>query len=117
MLLLLMRLLLLMVLLLLMRHPTFDSRCALRVSTDKKHGIPIWGVTVQNEAEAADVGWEKCVWTPQFQAQFVADHLGPVLHADHPGTKIIAFDHNKDHVAVWASAVYANEKALWRSAS
>ena len=68
------------------------------ISAYKARGIPMWGVTVQNEAEAADVGWEKCVWTPAFQARFVREHLGPVLRADHPGTKIIGFDHNKDHV-------------------
>jgi glucosylceramidase len=67
------------------------------ISAYKKHGIDIWGVTVQNEAEAGDVGWEKCLWTPEFQAQFVKKHLCPVLRADHPGTKIIGFDHNKDH--------------------
>ena len=68
------------------------------ISAYKKHGIPMWGVTIQNEAEAADVGWEKMVWTPQFQAEFVRDHLGPVLHKEQPGVKIIGFDHNKDHV-------------------
>ena len=81
------------------------------ISAYKAHGIPIWGVTVQNEAEAGDVGWEKCVWTPEFQAEFVRDHLGPVLHKDQPGVKIIGFDHNKDHVVEWAHGLYADEGA------
>jgi glucosylceramidase len=32
--------------------------------------------------------------------------LGPVLHKDHPGLKIIGYDHNKDHVVTWAKALY-----------
>ena len=71
---------------------------------------------MQNEAEAADVGWEKCVYTPDFQAQFVKNHLGPVLHKEQPGVKIIGFDHNKDHVATWAKVLYADPEAYarWR---
>ena len=59
----------------------------------------------------ADVGWEKCLWTPQFQAQFVKNHLGPVLRAEQPGVKIIGFDHNKDHVVEWATGSYADLEA------
>ena len=42
------------------------------ITAYKKHGIDMWGVTIQNEAEAADVGWEKCVYTPE-----VRDRNGP----------------------------------------
>lgn len=68
----------------------------------------MWGVTPQNEPEFA-AGWEACVYTPEFEATFVRDHLGPVLNANHPGVKIIGFDHNKDHVVEWATALYADE--------
>lgn len=75
-----------------------------------KHGINFWGVTVQNEPEAA-VGWEACLWTPEYMASFVRDHLGPVLEKDHPEVKIIGFDHNKDHVDIWAQGLYADPEA------
>ena len=80
------------------------------ISAYKAHGIDMWGVTVQNEPEAA-VGWEAMLWTPQFQAQFVKNHLGPVLRAEQPGVKIIGFDHNKDHVVEWAKVLYADPAA------
>jgi glucosylceramidase len=68
---------------------------------------------VQNEPEAT-AGWEAMLWTPSFMASFVRDHLGPVLHAEHPGVKIIGFDHNKDHVLEWAKGLYADsEAAKW----
>ena len=34
------------------------------LSAYRAHGIHLWGVTVQNEPEAA-VGWEACLWTPE----------------------------------------------------
>ena len=80
------------------------------ISAYKKHGIKLWGVTVQNEPEAS-VGWEACLWTPEYMAGFVRDHLGPVLEADHPGVKIVGFDHNKDHVDVWAKTLYNDSEA------
>eukprot|EP00967_Tisochrysis_lutea_P080362 scaffold110355_cov31-Tisochrysis_lutea.AAC.8 len=58
------------------------------ISAYKSHGIDVWGVTVQNEPEAA-VGWEACLYTPDFMASFVRDHLGPTLANDHPNVKII----------------------------
>ena len=76
----------------------------------KRHGISLWGVTVQNEPEA-HVRWEACLWTPRYMATFVRDHLGPVLEADHPGVKILGFDHNKDHVHIWAKELYADSEA------
>jgi len=44
-------------------------------------------------------------------ASFVRDHLGPVLAEKHAEVKIIGFDHNKDHVATWAKALYADPDA------
>ena len=80
------------------------------ISAYRKQGIDLWGVTVQNEPEAA-VGWEACLWTPQFMMEFVRDHLGPVLRKEQPKVKIIGFDHNKDHVHIWADAAYSDPKA------
>jgi len=80
------------------------------ISAYKSHGIDVWGVTVQNEPEAA-VGWEACLYTPDFMASFVRDHLGPTLANDHPNVKIIGFDHNKDHVLDWAKVLYADANA------
>lgn len=75
------------------------------ITAYKGRGVDLWGVTVQNEPEFA-AAWEACVYTPEFEATFVRDHLGPLLNKDHPGLKIIGFDHNKDHVVEWAQALY-----------
>ncbi|KOO24658.1 glucosylceramidase, partial [Chrysochromulina tobinii] len=80
------------------------------ITAYKSHGIDIWAVTVQNEPEAAP-NWEAMLWTPEFMATFVRDHLGPVLEADHPSVGIFGFDHNKDHVVGWTQGLYADEAA------
>ena len=41
-------------------------------------GIPIWGLTVQNEALATQV-WESNLFTADEERDFVKDHLGPAL--------------------------------------
>ena len=73
----------------------------------KGRGVEMWGVTVQNEPEFA-APWEACKYNASFQANFVRDFLGPRLHADHPGVKLLAFDHNKDHVLEWARELYSD---------
>jgi len=74
------------------------------------HGIQIWAVTVQNEPENNAV-WEGCVMTPQEEADFLGDHLGPVLESTHPSVLIFVHDHNKDHVYDRASAMLGRAKA------
>jgi O-glycosyl hydrolase/beta-galactosidase/beta-glucuronidase len=60
-----------------------------------KAGIAIWGVTVQNEPMAVQK-WESCVFTAEEERDFVRDYLGPTLaKSAFPGTKIIAWDHNR----------------------
>ena len=61
-----------------------------------KAGVPIWGITVQNEP-AATQSWDSCVYTAEEERDFVRDHLGPVLERAGLGhIKIIIWDHNRD---------------------
>lgn len=59
-------------------------------------GIPVWGLTVQNEPMAKQT-WESCIYTAQEEADFIRYHLGPTLHANGmKDKKLIAWDHNRD---------------------
>jgi glucosylceramidase len=78
------------------------------VSAYGLQGIDIWGLTVQNEPEFA-APWEACKFNASSEASFVRDHLGPVMKQDHPDLKIMAFDHNKDHLESWTSAMFADD--------
>ena len=74
----------------------------------RDQGVPVWGITVQNEPEAAQ-SWESCLYTPESTRDFVADYLGPVIERDHPSVKILGFDHNKDHLVDWADTLLSSE--------
>mmetsp|Transcript_102891 Transcript_102891/g.276405 ORF Transcript_102891/g.276405 Transcript_102891/m.276405 type:complete len:507 (-) Transcript_102891:160-1680(-) len=80
------------------------------LSAYKARGISIWAITPQNEPENP-AGWEACVYDAEQELQFLGEHLGPTLRADHPDVKIFIFDHNKDHVYDWAKALYADPRA------
>jgi glucosylceramidase len=70
----------------------------------KNLGLSLSAVTVQNEPEFA-APWEACAYDPDTQHDFVTYHLGPRLRQDHPDVKILAFDHNKDHINQWANTL------------
>ena len=79
-------------------------------------GVPIWGVTVQNEPQATQV-WDSCIYSAQQERDFIRDHLGPCLH-EHglAHIHIIGWDHNRDQLVERASALYADSLAaqyLW----
>jgi len=70
-------------------------------------GLPLDAVTVQNEPEFA-APWEACSYDKEHQAEFVANHLGPILEKNHPETKILIFDHNKDHMLDWTDYILSS---------
>ena len=58
-------------------------------------GIPMWGLTVQNEALAVQV-WESCIFTADEERDFVKNYLGPTLHkAGLADVKLMIWDHNR----------------------
>jgi len=71
----------------------------------EKNGIPIWGITIQNEPEFA-APWEACTYTPTEQMIFLRDFLGPTLSTDHPQVQIMIYDHNKDNIVEWAQTIF-----------
>jgi glucosylceramidase len=88
------------------------ARCYVRfIEAYAAEGVPIWGITVQNEPEAAQ-RWDSCLWTAAEERDFVRDHLGPTLHAAGLGhVRIIVWDHNRDQMVERASTVYADPLA------
>jgi glucosylceramidase len=77
----------------------------------RKQGIPIWGVTVQNEPMATQK-WESCIFSADDERNFIKDHLGPTFHAQGlANTKIITWDHNRDMIYQQASTILADKDA------
>lgn len=73
-------------------------------------GVPIWGLTVQNEPEFA-APWEACKMNATMQRDFIRDYLGPSVKSHHPDVKLMAFDHNKDHLEAWTQTIFADADA------
>eukprot|EP00903_Cladosiphon_okamuranus_P018045 g16606.t1 len=79
------------------------------ISAYKAQGVELWGLTIQNESENGGP-WEACIYTPSSQADFIRDYLGPVIRRDHPDMKIMAFDHNRDHLVAWAKEMMRDDE-------
>jgi glucosylceramidase len=76
-----------------------------------REGIPIWGLTVQNEPEATQT-WDSCIYTGEEERDFVRDYLGPTLHdAGLGNVKVIVWDHNRDRLFERAKVVLDDPKA------
>ena len=65
------------------------------INAYKNLGINIDYVTVQNETNAAQI-WESCKYTPENEADFVANYLYPTFQNNNINTKILVYDHNKE---------------------
>jgi glucosylceramidase len=71
----------------------------------EKEGIPIWGLTVQNEPMAIQ-SWESCIYTAEEERDFLKNYLGPALQKDGLKDKrIIIWDHNRSLMYQRASVV------------
>ncbi|MEZ7507055.1 glycoside hydrolase family 30 beta sandwich domain-containing protein [Flavobacterium sp. Arc2] len=76
-----------------------------------KEGIPVWGLTVQNEPMAKQT-WESCIYTGEEERDFVKNFLGPTLQKAGLGdVKLTVWDHNRDLLSQRASAVLDDPEA------
>lgn len=82
----------------------------------EKLGIPVWGLTVQNEPMATQT-WESCLYTAEEERDFVKNFLGPTLYKSGlAGKKLIVWDHNRDLMYQRASTILedpAAAKYVW----
>ena len=88
------------------------ARCFVRfIQAYAAEGVPIWGVTVQNEP-AATQRWDSCLYSAEEERDFVRDHLGPALAQAGLGhVRIVIWDHNRDLMVERASVVYGDAEA------
>ncbi len=82
-------------------------------------GIEVWGVTPENEPLGNNGQWDSMHFTPESMGAFIRDHLGPELERSAPGTRILIFDQNRDHVVEWADAILGDPQTarhVWGTA-
>lgn len=77
----------------------------------EKAGVPVWGLTVQNEPMAKQT-WESCIYTAEEERDFVKNHLGPALWKNNlKDKKLIVWDHNRDLVFHRANGILSDPEA------
>jgi glucosylceramidase len=81
------------------------------INAYEKAGVPIWGLSVQNEPMATQ-SWESCIFSAEEERDFIKEYLGPTLHKSGlKDKKLIAWDHNRDLIYQRASTVLDDPEA------
>jgi glucosylceramidase len=81
------------------------------VNAYQKEGIPLWGISVQNEPMAVQT-WESCIFTAEEERDFLKDYLGPTMEKAGLGDKkIIVWDHNRDLMNHRANVIFSDPEA------
>jgi glucosylceramidase len=100
-------------------HQTWADYFVKYVKEYEKAGIPMWGLTVQNEAMATQV-WESCIFTANEEKDFVKEYLGPTLQKNGmEDIKLMIWDHNRGIIYQRAEAAYEDPEAskyIWGTA-
>ena len=74
-------------------------------------GMPIWGITIQNEPMAVQ-RWESCIYSAEEERDFLKNHLGPTLEREGLGDKkIVVWDHNRDLINHRANTIFEDPQA------
>jgi len=77
----------------------------------EKEGMPIWGITVQNEPMAVQT-WESCIYTAEDERDFLKNYLGPTMAKNgYSDKKIVVWDHNRDLMVQRANVIYSDPEA------
>lgn len=81
------------------------------INAYQKEGIPVWGLTVQNEPMAVQK-WESCIYTAEEERDFLKNYLGPTLSKAGLGDKkITVWDHNRDLMTQRATTILEDPQA------
>ncbi|MFD2327476.1 glycoside hydrolase family 30 protein [Mucilaginibacter galii] len=81
------------------------------IKSYEKEGIPVWGLSVQNEPMAKQK-WESCMYTAEEERDFVKQYLGPTLRKEGlANKKLIVWDHNRDLMYQRASTILEDPEA------
>lgn len=77
----------------------------------EKEGLPIWGISLQNEPMAVQT-WESCIYSAEQERDFLKYYLGPTMQKEGLGAKkIIVWDHNRDQMLQRANVIFSDPLA------
>jgi glucosylceramidase len=77
----------------------------------ESEGIPVWGITLQNEPMATQK-WESCIFTAEEERDFLKNFLGPTMEREGLlDKKIVVWDHNRDLINHRANTIFQDPEA------
>ena len=77
----------------------------------ERDGVPIWGISVQNEPEAVQT-WDSCIYTGEEERDFIKNFLGPALkESNYLDKRLVIWDHNRDVMLKRSRAVLSDPEA------
>jgi glucosylceramidase len=85
----------------------------------EKEGIPVWGITPENEPMGNDAHWDSMIFTPEQMLAFIKNNLGPIFEKDKINSKILIYDQNRDEVERWTGIILndpESAKYIWGTA-
>jgi glucosylceramidase len=92
-------------------HQSWANYYTKFIKAYESEGIPIWGISVQNEPMATQK-WESCIFTAEQERDFLKNFLGPTMKRQGLGDrKIIAWDHNRDLIYQRATTILTDPEA------
>ena len=76
------------------------------VKSYRAAGVPVWGITIQNEPMATQT-WESCNYQPEQERDFLKHYLGPAMVEQGLGdVNVIVWDHNRDLIVQRAQTIF-----------
>ncbi len=92
-------------------YQTWADYFAKFIKAYEKDGVPVWGITVQNEPMATQK-WESCIFTAEEERDFLKNYLGPTMEREGlADKKIIVWDHNRDLINHRADIIFSDPGA------
>ncbi|WP_163133117.1 glycoside hydrolase family 30 beta sandwich domain-containing protein [Agarivorans sp. Alg241-V36] len=74
-------------------------------------GVPIWGISIQNEPEADQI-WDSCFYSAEEERDFIKNYLGPTMYAaGYQDKAIVIWDHNRDVMVQRTAIVLSDPEA------
>lgn len=81
------------------------------VQSYRKAGVPVWGLTIQNEPMATQ-RWESCIYQATDERDFLRNYLGPVMAEQGlRDVNIMVWDHNRDLIIERAQTIFDDPDA------
>lgn len=100
-------------------YPTWALFFSKYIHAYAENGVPIWGVTVENEPLGNGGQWESMIYSPETMADFIKNYLGPQFENDELDVKILSYDQNRDELMAWTQPILSDPdvaKYVWGTA-